>query len=758
MQNDTMDTTVSELTAKMSSFQLDDDIYHLSPSKVRPHHHGHSNISRDFSDYSLMSRSTPLKLRLQSLNLNTTADFISRIPKRSPSVILREGNEENTPSKLPLSKNKLGQIKSSMSMSRLPLPTKRKLVTTPKKTNAIQSHKSHIHPPHPLLNTFVSNEFVVPQTPQTVSYLQPTEASLSRSAKKDHQSREPLEKKVKLSKSPYGFPRKTSIEKIREKRLAAIKETNESLGRRASEARPAAARGRQLVRQLQRPLHRQQFQRSTQHQRPSVLSPSQQHIDQYRRKSWRSPSNNKQGPWKNSTQLIQWDGKISTDSEIHSLLRGNRKLNKLFQVYIKASGSRNEPENPCDSSNIGSERPDLYENLSVYEKGEVLKDTEIYFTGRNKTDKVKADPKSFKTNFGFDDNDKYYRCVPGDHIQYRYEICQQMGKGTFGSVISARDHKSGRVVALKIVKNHMEWSLQAVNEVKFLKKFSELGSRNIIRYYDHFHFRSHMCIATELLSVNLFQLIEATKFKGFGLSLVRRFCVDILQGLKYIHDAGSIHCDMKPENLMLAFDSGKQRFYLKIIDFGSSCSTDQLAFSYLQSRYYRAPEVCLGARYNEKIDIWSFGAIVVELFVGMPIFQCQDEYALLDEFLNYFGPPPRDYIKQLRQELVDEGPIHGWGGQEESKINYNTLLWHGFNTDGFINLHYLLKRSPKRRFRASTKTVKQFLMRHADIDQHDTEKLLAIRDFSEFVERCFSWNREVRAGCGDLLEDRFLAN
>ncbi|QPG74110.1 hypothetical protein FOA43_001432 [Brettanomyces nanus] len=803
---------MSELTSRMSTFDLHDDTdYGVSPSKGRHLHtkykHGLEKLQQqqwhhltlDTSDYSFnstMSSGTPLKQRLQSLNLNTAAEFASRIPKRSPNASLSfsEANEKSTPSKLPRSftKYKLGALKASTSMSRLPLPMKRhSMIATTNVTSSqirapiLKAHQSlhqHHHqsprsnhvPRERLRNHFVCKVFeprlgkriprsvsttpsLNPRTPEkgVLSYLSPTESSINRSIKKESKlykgrriifsTSEPLEKRLRLSAfhQPSG-----SIEKTRDKRLAAIKEANDSL---STAATTYNGMSRSVNPAQSRIIQNRQRQEQAQAQARAQKKANQ--LKRYRQKSWRSPGNS------HIREEIYWQGKTSTDSDLYSLLERDTKLHRLFQIYIDSLKQICPPESVCNSENLGSVRPDLYENLSVYEKGEVLKDTPIYFTGRGKDCKLRADTKSFKTNFGFDDDDKNYICISGDHIRYRYEVQEKMGKGTFGSVISALDHKTGRIVALKIVKNHMEWSLQAVNEVKFLKKFSEFGSANIIRYFDHFQFRSHMYIATEVLSVNLFQVIEATKFKGLGLILVRQFSVDILRGLKYIHNAGSIHCDLKPENLMLAFDTSKRDFYVKIIDFGSSCLGDKLTFSYLQSRYYRAPEVCLGARYNEKIDIWSFGAIVVELFVGMPIFQAQDEYALLDEFLNYFGPPSRDYIMSLRKEISEKGPISGWElcPDEGDKINYNTLLWRGFNNEGFINLHYLLKKSPKHRFRASTKTVKQFLMRHAEFDQHDTHKLIEIREFSKFLERCFSWNRNLRAGCDDLLEDRFLA-
>ncbi|VEL37572.1 unnamed protein product [Protopolystoma xenopodis] len=78
-------------------------------------------------------------------------------------------------------------------------------------------------------------------------------------------------------------------------------------------------------------------------------------------------------------------------------------------------------------------------------------------------------------------------------------------------------------------------------------------------------------------------------------------------------DNNIIHCDLKPENVLLRRPG---RSGIKVIDFGSSCYTDQRTYTYIQSRFYRAPEVILGGRYCTAIDMWSLGCILAELITG----------------------------------------------------------------------------------------------------------------------------------------------
>jgi dual specificity tyrosine-phosphorylation-regulated kinase 2/3/4 len=95
-----------------------------------------------------------------------------------------------------------------------------------------------------------------------------------------------------------------------------------------------------------------------------------------------------------------------------------------------------------------------------------------------------------------------------------------------------------------------------------------------------------------------------------------------LQGLLFLEKAKIIHCDLKPENILLkqANKSG-----IKIVDFGSSCFENERIYTYIQSRFYRAPEIILGLPYSMPIDMWSLGCIMSELYMGYPIFPGENE-------------------------------------------------------------------------------------------------------------------------------------
>ena len=125
-----------------------------------------------------------------------------------------------------------------------------------------------------------------------------------------------------------------------------------------------------------------------------------------------------------------------------------------------------------------------------------------------------------------------------------------------------------------------------------------------------------------MLSIDLYQYLKLTKFQGLPISVIRKLSSQILQALRLIDRYKVIHCDLKPENILLKSFNGTS---LKVIDFGSACFYEKRMYTYIQSRFYRAPEVILGLSYTTSIDMWSFGCILVELFTGKPIFPGENE-------------------------------------------------------------------------------------------------------------------------------------
>lgn len=235
----------------------------------------------------------------------------------------------------------------------------------------------------------------------------------------------------------------------------------------------------------------------------------------------------------------------------------------------------------------------------------------------------------------------------------------------------------------------------------------------MVDFDQSFYFRGHLCISTDLLGMNLYEFIKAHDFRGFSLKLIRRFTKQMLNSLILLQKHKVIHCDLKPENILLAHPVHSE---IKVIDFGSSCFENEKVYTYIQSRFYRSPEVILGMSYGMPIDMWSVGCILAELFTGYPIFPGENEQEQLACIMEVFGPPEKHLIeKSSRKKLF-------------------------FDSMGKPRLTVSSK---GRRRRPSSKELRQAL-------KCDDEAFL------DFITRCLRWDPARRMQPQEALRHEFI--
>lgn len=112
-------------------------------------------------------------------------------------------------------------------------------------------------------------------------------------------------------------------------------------------------------------------------------------------------------------------------------------------------------------------------DLNIFERGEIVDYKDVYFCGTQDAQKHVGDLSADVANFGYDDDRGDYNIVNGDHLAYRYEIVDILGKGSFGQVVRCIDHKTGVLVAIKIIRNKKRFHQQALVEVDILQKLRE---------------------------------------------------------------------------------------------------------------------------------------------------------------------------------------------------------------------------------------------------------------------------------------------
>ena len=235
----------------------------------------------------------------------------------------------------------------------------------------------------------------------------------------------------------------------------------------------------------------------------------------------------------------------------------------------------------------------------------------------------------------------------------------------------------------------------------------------MVNFTQSFYFRGHLCISTELLGMNLYEFIKIHDFKGFSVKLIRRFTKQLLNSLVLLKAHKVIHCDLKPENVLLAHPAHSE---IKVIDFGSSCLENEKVYTYIQSRFYRSPEVILGMTYGMPIDMWSLGCILAELLTGYPIFPGENEQEQLACIMEVFGPPDKHLIEKSTRK----------------KLFFDSL-----------GKPRLTVSSKGKRRRPSSKTLQQALKCDDDA-------------FLDFIARCLRWDPERRMKPDEAISHEFI--
>lgn len=267
-----------------------------------------------------------------------------------------------------------------------------------------------------------------------------------------------------------------------------------------------------------------------------------------------------------------------------------------------------------------------------------------YQTSKNPK-RVLTKPSEAKYNNGYDNINSdyilYVNDILGTEQNRKYLVLDILGQGTFGQVVKCQNVLSKEMVAVKVVKSRAEYLNQSITEAKILEllntKVDPLNEHHFLRLHDTFVHKNHLCLVFELLSNNLYELLKQNQFHGLTIHLIRSFTIQMLDSLSVLKDSKLVHCDLKPENILLCSPDKPD---LKIVDFGSSCEERRTIYTYIQSRFYRAPEVILGIPYSTSIDMWSLGCIVAELFLGIPIFPGSSEFNQLTRIITCLGYPP----------------------------------------------------------------------------------------------------------------------
>ncbi|GKT87943.1 LOW QUALITY PROTEIN: dual specificity protein kinase YAK1 [Colletotrichum tofieldiae] len=364
-----------------------------------------------------------------------------------------------------------------------------------------------------------------------------------------------------------------------------------------------------------------------------------------------------------------------------------------------------------------------------------------YESSRNPR-RVLTKPSKGVKNDGYDNEDSDYILYVNDILgseeaghKNRYLILDVLGQGTFGQVVKCQNLKTQEVVAVKVIKNRTAYFNQSMMEVSVLDllntKLDKNDDHHLLRLKDTFIHRQHLCLVFELLSVNLYELIKQNQFRGLSTTLVRVFAQQLLNGLALLNKARLIHCDLKPENILL---KNLESPIIKIIDFGSACDERQTVYTYIQSRFYRSPEVLLGLPYSSAIDMWSLGCIVVELFLGLPLFPGSSEYNQVSRIVDMLGNPPNWMIEMGKQA----GEFF-----EKRQDEFGRRTYQLKSMEQYAREHSTKEQPSKKYFQANTlpEIIKSYPMPRKNMKQSEIDREMNNRiAFIDFVRGLLNIN------------------
>mmetsp|Transcript_13275 Transcript_13275/g.30211 ORF Transcript_13275/g.30211 Transcript_13275/m.30211 type:complete len:412 (-) Transcript_13275:134-1369(-) len=235
------------------------------------------------------------------------------------------------------------------------------------------------------------------------------------------------------------------------------------------------------------------------------------------------------------------------------------------------------------------------------------------------------------------------------YLLRRFDVIRLLGKGAYGIVWKVVEKESGRTLALKRCFDAFQNSTDAqrtFREIMFLQELN--GHENIVRLMNVLKAESHLdlYVLFDYMESDLQHVIAASMLEPIHIEYIS---YQILKALKYVHSGGVLHRDLKPSNVLL-----NANCHVRLCDFGlartsappigstskEGSGTSPLFTDYVATRWYRAPELLLGANfYCEGVDMWSVGCIMGEMVSGKPILKGRSTMDQLERIIELTGRP-----------------------------------------------------------------------------------------------------------------------
>ncbi|XP_059516089.1 serine/threonine-protein kinase D3 isoform X1 [Myotis daubentonii] len=365
---------------------------------------------------------------------------------------------------------------------------------------------------------------------------------------------------------------------------------------------------------------------------------------------------------------------------------------KCLTLFQNESGSKYYKEIPL-SEILRISSPQDFTNISQGSNPhcfEIITDTMVYFVGENNGDSS-HNPVLAATGIGLDVAQSWEKAIrqalmpvtpqasictsPGqgkDHkdlstsisvsncqIQENVDIStvyqifadEVLGSGQFGIVYGGKHRKTGRDVAIKVIDKMRfptKQESQLRNEVAILQNLHHPG---IVNLECMFETPERVFVVMEKLHGDMLEMILSSEKSRLPERITKFMVTQILVALRNLHFKNIVHCDLKPENVLLA--SAEPFPQVKLCDFGFARIIGEKSFrrSVVGTPAYLAPEVLRSKGYNRSLDMWSVGVIVYVSLSGT--FPFNEDEDINDQIQNAaFMYPPNPW-KEISGEAID---------------------------------------------------------------------------------------------------------
>ncbi|CAN8260457.1 unnamed protein product [Cochlearia groenlandica] len=264
-------------------------------------------------------------------------------------------------------------------------------------------------------------------------------------------------------------------------------------------------------------------------------------------------------------------------------------------------------------------------------------------------------------------------------FENNYQICDEIGRGRFGTITRCFSPATKQFYACKTINKRVLIDALDRECIETEPRIMAMipPHRNIVRIYDLYETEESLAIVMELVDppMTIYDRLISGGGGRLSESETALYAKQILLALAHCHRHGIVHRDVKPDNILIDLENR----VLKLCDFGSAAVWlgGETAEGVVGTPYYMAPEVVMGRRYGEKVDVWSVGVVIYTMLAGEPPFHGETAEQIFETILrgnlrfppNIFGSISilaKDLLRKMicrdvsRRFSADDALHHAW--------------------------------------------------------------------------------------------------